>query len=83
MFLETFHGSHPKMFKNRGQNATSADLTEKTQCPAGNGRTGNPKKGNKMKPTNPNADTYVDEQKQYLFVTFSSEPTLKDPELTH
>ena len=26
-----------------GENATSADLTGKTQCPAGNGRTGNPK----------------------------------------
>ena len=24
------------------------------------------KKKNKMKPTNPNADTYVEEQKQYL-----------------
>ena len=34
---------------------------------------------NKMKPTNPNADTYVEEQKQYLFITFSSEPTCGTP----
>ena len=30
---------------------------------------------NKMKPTNPNADTYVEEQRQYFFLTLSSEPT--------
>ena len=30
---------------------------------------------NKMKPTNPNADTFVEEQRQYLFITCSSEPT--------
>ena len=35
--------------------------------------------GNKMKPTNPNADTYVEEQKQCLFRTFSSEPTCGTP----
>ena len=34
---------------------------------------------NKMKPTNPNADTYVEEQKQYSFITFSSEPTCGTP----
>ena len=34
---------------------------------------------NKMKPTNPNADTYVEEQRQYLFLTFSSEPTCETP----
>ena len=34
---------------------------------------------NKMKPTNPNADTYVEEPRQYLFVTFSSEPTFGTP----
>ena len=34
---------------------------------------------NKMKPTNPNADTYVEEQRQYLFVTLSSEPTCGTP----
>ena len=34
---------------------------------------------NKMKPTNPNADTYVEEQKQCLFRTFSSEPTCGTP----
>ena len=36
-------------------------------------------KKNKMKPTNPNADTYVKEQKQYLFITCSSEPTCGTP----
>ena len=35
--------------------------------------------GNKMKPTNPNADTYVEEQRQHLFLTFSSEPTCETP----
>ena len=39
----------------------------------------NKKLKNKMKPTNPNADTYVEEQKQYLFITFSSEPTCGTP----
>ena len=34
---------------------------------------------NKMKPTNPNADTNVEEQRQYLFLTFSSEPTCETP----
>ena len=34
---------------------------------------------NKMKPTNPNADTYVEEQRQHLFLTFSSEPTCETP----
>ena len=34
---------------------------------------------NKMKPTNPNADTNVEEQRQYLFVTFFSEPTCGTP----
>ena len=34
---------------------------------------------NKMKPTNPNADTYVEKQKQYLYITFSSEPTCGTP----
>ena len=34
---------------------------------------------NKMKPTNPNADTYVKEQRQFLFVTFSSVPTCETP----
>ena len=32
-----------------------------------------------LKPTNPNADTYVEEQKQYLFRTFSSKPTCGTP----
>ena len=36
-------------------------------------------KQNKMKPTNPNADTYVEKQKQYLFIAFSSEPTCGTP----
>ena len=34
---------------------------------------------NKMKPTNPNADTYVEEQRQYLFITYSNEPTCGTP----
>ena len=34
---------------------------------------------NKMKPTNPNADTYVEEQRQHLCLTFSSEPTCETP----
>ena len=34
---------------------------------------------NQMKPTNPNADTYVEEQRQHLFITFSSEPTCGTP----
>ena len=34
---------------------------------------------NKMKPTNPNADTYVEEQRRYLFLTFSSEPPCETP----
>ena len=34
---------------------------------------------NKMKPTNPNADTNVEEQRQDLFVTLSSEPTCGTP----
>ena len=34
---------------------------------------------NKFKPTNPNADTYVEEQRQHFFVTFSSEPTCETP----
>ena len=42
---------------------------------------------NKMKPTNPNADTYVEEQKQYLFETylshFPANPLVGHPALTH
>ena len=34
---------------------------------------------NKMKPTNPNADTYVEEQKQYLFIAFQSGPSCGTP----
>ena len=33
----------------------------------------------RMKPTNPNADTYAEEQRQYFFVTISSEPTCGTP----
>ena len=36
-------------------------------------------KKNKMKPTNPNADTYVEEQRHYLFITYSSEPICGAP----
>ena len=38
---------------------------------------------NKMKPTNPNADTYVDKQRQYLFVTFPTNSLVRHPEFTH
>ena len=38
---------------------------------------------NKMKPTNPNADTYVDKQRQYLFVTFPANSLVRHPEFTH
>ena len=38
---------------------------------------------NKMKPTNPNADTYVDKQRQYLFVTFPTNSFVRHPEFTH
>ena len=40
-------------------------------------------KKNKMKPTNPNADTYVDKQRQYLFVTFPTNSLVRRPEFTH
>ena len=42
-----------------------------------------PKKKNKMKPTNPNADTYVDKQRQYLFVTSPANSFVRHPEFTH
>ena len=40
---------------------------------------------NKMKPTNPNADRYVEEQRQYLFhfSHFPANPLVRHPELTH
>ena len=38
---------------------------------------------NRMKPTNPNADTYVDKQRQYLFVTFPTNSFVRHPEFTH
>ena len=38
---------------------------------------------NKMKPTNPNADTYVDKQRQYLIVTFPANSLVRHPEFTH
>ena len=38
---------------------------------------------NKMKPTNPNADTYVDKQRQYLFVTLPANSLVRHPEFTH
>ena len=38
---------------------------------------------NKMKPTNPNADTYVDKQRQYLFVTFPANSLVRHPDFTH
>ena len=38
---------------------------------------------NKMKPTNPNADTYVDKQRQYLFVAFPANSLVRQPEFTH
>ena len=38
---------------------------------------------NKMKPTNPNADTYVDKQRQYLFITFPANSLVRHPEFTH
>ena len=41
------------------------------------------RKKNKMKPTNPNADTYVDKQRQYLFVTFPANSLVRHPEFTH
>ena len=40
-------------------------------------------KKNKMKPTNPNADTYVDKQRQYLFVTLPANSLVRHPEFTH
>ena len=45
--------------------------------------TWNPSPNNKMKPTNPNADTYVDKQRQYLFVTFPANTLVRHPEFTH
>ena len=41
------------------------------------------KKKNKMKPTNPNADTYVDKQRQYFFVTLPTNSLVRHPEFTH
>ena len=38
---------------------------------------------NKMKPTNPNADTYVDKQRQYLFVMCLANSLVKHPEFIH
>ena len=35
-----------------------------------------------MKPTNPNADTYVEEQKQYLS-HFPANPLVGHPDVTH
>ena len=40
-------------------------------------------KKNKMKPTNPNADTYVDKQRQYLFVMCLANSFVKHPEFIH
>ena len=40
-------------------------------------------KKNKMKPTNPNADTYVDKQRQYLFVMCLANSLVKHPEFIH
>ena len=36
-----------------------------------------------MKPTNPNADTYVDKQRQYLFVMCLANSLVKHPEFIH
>ena len=38
---------------------------------------------NKMKPTNPNADTYVDKQRQYLFVTSPANSLVRHADFTH
>ena len=38
---------------------------------------------NKMKPTNPNADTYVDKQRQYLLVMCLANSLVKHPEFIH
>ena len=48
-----------------------------------NNQTKNETHKNKMKPTNPNADTYVDKQRQYLFVMCLANSLVKHPEFIH
>ena len=38
---------------------------------------------NKMKPTNPNADTYVEKQRLILLSQFPANPLVEHPDLTH
>ena len=54
-----------------------------SRCPNQTFNLQNSEKKNKMKPTNPNADTYVDKQRQYLFVTFPANSLVRHPEFTH
>ena len=42
------------------------------------------KKSNKMKPTKPNADTYVEKQGYHTYLSqFSGNPLVEHPDLTH